>query len=1831
MFVEIMIAGLFTNLNSKAGRILLAFIFATLYSPLGVVYSFAQHNPPINFSSFSTSNGLSQNSASHILQDSDGIMWIATQVGIDRYDGVDFSPVKNFEKKLTEEITYLYNLNEEHLLVSTSDSAYFIRKKYITSVPIKKLSFPREILFIDKLQDQSFLVFTKTKIYTAHNIEDCTLLDSTSFNANAITCVGKYQQDNNNIYFIGTENGLFRWDWDQTTNIKLIRINSKIKKVTALCTDKINQKIYVGSELLTFYTIDFLNPNLEKDSIPLSPADNNILSSSISVIHLEKGDSSILWLGTKNSGLYRYDLIQEKQIACHANCRSHVPPINDNQILCITSSNDGVLWVGLYAGGINYLRNGKPQFQNLYRGEYIGIATDPAKDTVFHYNNYTHCILPLSTDRLLAGTPEEGIALINLNNDFIQKRIAPNAGNNLNSRKVNVLKEKPDDNNIYIGTDAGVYYMDKTSVLNNKKSNTYQPTAFTSKSVSIMEYNPYTRQWWVSSRRSGSIYILEEDFSATIQNLFIGQEKEYISFIQHINSKENNFTLVGTTKGLFRIDSETADSKPIKYKAIKAHAISSYIPKENHYIWLGTDRGKLYKLDLLEDKVVDSLELTGREREVIYAILGDHFGNQWISSNHGIYLVNLDKKLINHYGVKDGLLSDEFNSGVYAIGPDSTLFFGGVLGINAYKPLQDFFNQTAENADLILSYQYPRKKEKKEFLFLKREPSPKIKLPFRFRYLKISPILTSYQDPQNNQFRLKVNNSTNYIYPGDNGEFVLTEDDLEVNIPFLTANKIQLEYRTANSDWNPGYEIAVYRSLVTWQNLLYLLVVLTGVLLIIYLFRTVRKWQNFSGFQEKINEISRLELRTDVVEKALVHFTRDFNFDYAAFYPVDFYERKISFDRSRFRNTEESTSTNERQNYSLEDDNIICQVARKRSMAIVLGNQILEQEFNPKGAFDESSLDPFAYKIYIPVIHRSLKSDGEKEDNASNETAILSEDITLGVLEAGSRQSRIQLWVNQRLKTTPIIKKFSIREQLQGQKVKMELYADNFAQPYYRAYLKEKRNELYELAETLENDHAYEDHFEFIREVMHKMAALIQARYGNVSFKSFNDQRLNFQEKEIFFGFNLQENNEGYKKYGNRNENKKGIIQHVAETKKLYYTGDVLNDPYYIRVFDSVQSELALPMLNENRFLVGVINFGAERMEHFNQIHAYSLKKGVEKATNIFLKKKSYNTLKELAKPYDVFTQKSLYIYQNAVASLKNYFDAQYIAVWERDIQQERTFKLSEATPAEFRTMYEKTRFTTATTKRNTYEERLGDQVVRIQHLEDYKNKKSSVYTFCQEHGFKSYVILNIIIDNRFEAFINIFSKRRIEENAGEFTIYSAKLLEQIAKKVSLAVQSNKLFRSIEEISKSLSAEQGNPLEVITQQAYELLPSASIVLIPNKALGELNVSDAIYAGDIKDIEKKQGKKAYFASWILNNGTQFIDSAEKYIEIIQQIPKEEKIEQEDDFWNLHGIKAVAAIRLSYQGKHLGVMIFNYKYQKVFDEEAKRIIRAFTNLATTSLLNEQFISRIKSETEKLAVQTQELMQQSRQLEQEKKNIEFEYDKVFKKMEEMLPNATRTSYFLILQGVNHDVRNYLLKMQAQFLKIEKFITSHNKAEYDEILKGLNLNVENINNLLSLFDFRETTVKESIHVNEVTRQVISFFKNQQSWVKFHLTFAGNMPNLICHKAEFSMILYNLVNNAIQAIPEEEEEGKIIIETKFEDKMFIISVQDNGEGIDKESLDKIFDFGFSTKEKGIGIGLYFVKKVIEEHFYGTITVKSQKGKMTIMTIQIPEYINYLN
>jgi signal transduction histidine kinase len=147
-----------------------------------------------------------------------------------------------------------------------------------------------------------------------------------------------------------------------------------------------------------------------------------------------------------------------------------------------------------------------------------------------------------------------------------------------------------------------------------------------------------------------------------------------------------------------------------------------------------------------------------------------------------------------------------------------------------------------------------------------------------------------------------------------------------------------------------------------------------------------------------------------------------------------------------------------------------------------------------------------------------------------------------------------------------------------------------------------------------------------------------------------------------------------------------------------------------------------------------------------------------------------------------------------------------------------------------------------------------------------------------------------------------------------------------------------------------------------------------------------------------------------------------------------------------------------------------------------------------------------------------------------------------------------------------------------------------------------------------------------EKINLEEEVQFAIDMNKNSNEKIQINLNIEKQL-SFYSDRNRLRIIFNNLISNAIRYSNDKAEQAKIDIASNYdeEEESLIIKIEDNGIGIDREYLPKIFDMFFKTddKGKGSGLGLYITKEAVNK-LNGTISVESEKGVGTIFTIVLP-------
>jgi signal transduction histidine kinase len=227
-----------------------------------------------------------------------------------------------------------------------------------------------------------------------------------------------------------------------------------------------------------------------------------------------------------------------------------------------------------------------------------------------------------------------------------------------------------------------------------------------------------------------------------------------------------------------------------------------------------------------------------------------------------------------------------------------------------------------------------------------------------------------------------------------------------------------------------------------------------------------------------------------------------------------------------------------------------------------------------------------------------------------------------------------------------------------------------------------------------------------------------------------------------------------------------------------------------------------------------------------------------------------------------------------------------------------------------------------------------------------------------------------------------------------------------------------------------------------------------------------------------------------------------------------------------------------------------------------------------------------------------------------------------KELKGSQEMLVKSERMAAIGQLAAmVGHDLRNPLTGIKGAQYYLKTKWGSKMDGTAREMLGVIEKNVEYSDKIISelleysreiKLDLKETTPKSML------KDALTLIKVPES-VQF-LELTENEPEIKIDNDKMKRVFVNIIRNALDAMP---EGGRLTIKSRETNGNLEIAFSDSGVGMSKETMGKIWAPLFTTKARGIGLGLSICKRIVEAHG-GRISVESATGEGTTFTVTIP-------
>jgi signal transduction histidine kinase len=231
--------------------------------------------------------------------------------------------------------------------------------------------------------------------------------------------------------------------------------------------------------------------------------------------------------------------------------------------------------------------------------------------------------------------------------------------------------------------------------------------------------------------------------------------------------------------------------------------------------------------------------------------------------------------------------------------------------------------------------------------------------------------------------------------------------------------------------------------------------------------------------------------------------------------------------------------------------------------------------------------------------------------------------------------------------------------------------------------------------------------------------------------------------------------------------------------------------------------------------------------------------------------------------------------------------------------------------------------------------------------------------------------------------------------------------------------------------------------------------------------------------------------------------------------------------------------------------------------------------------------------------------------------------------KEMEDRIRLAERLSSLgHLAAGVAHEIRNPLnaIGMGLQRLRRE-FVPQEEpkKVEYLAFADMMSKEIRRVNDIVE--QFLTLSRPSQLHLTiasleELLKNLVLLLQEEASsqGIRLQLEMSPELPSVKMDAEKLRQALLNLLKNGIQAI---ENGGTVRIEARALKDRIEVAISDTGAGISSDQMEKIFNYYYTTKEKGVGLGLPIAHRIIEAHG-GQLKVESQLGSGTKVTVALP-------
>ncbi|WP_291528061.1 hybrid sensor histidine kinase/response regulator transcription factor [Bacteroides sp. UBA939] len=623
---------------------------------------------------YSTNNELSSSLINYIFQDKKGFIWIATEYGLNKFDGLRFSNYKHISHDSTSimnnYVRTLFEDSRQNLLVGCIDGLmkYEPEKDTFRKIPLiraGKQVFPHVTQMQELHNGEVWIATTGQGVFRLDEEgKQAISVDAIMRQVNYNFQSNLYEDSHHNIW-IGTEGQGVICFLPPTQEVRVYRypvINDNY--ISAITEDKYGN-LFVGTQKQGLLRYD-----RERDLFVSVPY---VGGKSLSVYCLTLLDDRLL-IGTDGQGLKTYNRMTGQMEDYSIN--SAPMDFSEGKIHAILEDRDKNLWLGLFQKGIALI----PKQENPF--EYYGYKS-------IYYNPIGQgCVMSIyqdSNQHLWVGTDNEGVFEL----DAEGKRLRHyQPGNSPHSVAGTIMCTYEDtDGDFWLGS-----YTRGLAKLNRKTGECEYPLPIDNEKI-----------FSITEDRHKNLYIGTFGSGFYKYNLLTKELKHYESpkdetgdltrnelvndWVNYIFCDSEGLIWLGLYKGVSCFNPVTESF--INYRNVNSLIEDrvGYVIQEDHAgnIWAGTTDG-LYCFNKKTEELKRFTMEDGLPNNVICGLCEDEQHNIWISTYMGICKYDVENSRFINYYAGDGLQGNEFSHGAFYKGRSGKIYFGGINGITCFSP-----------------------------------------------------------------------------------------------------------------------------------------------------------------------------------------------------------------------------------------------------------------------------------------------------------------------------------------------------------------------------------------------------------------------------------------------------------------------------------------------------------------------------------------------------------------------------------------------------------------------------------------------------------------------------------------------------------------------------------------------------------------------------------------------------------------------------------------------------------------------------------------------------------------------------------------------------------------------------------------------------------------------------------------------------------------------------------------------------------------------------------------------------------------------------------------